>query len=238
MTSFKNQNIFTKDLTLHKLKCSEKIYISREDLDPIDTQYLKTCDSKDNLLEESRYKIFVEPFMNNNAELVKYCDKIIEFTSFVNIVNKIKSKASFKIGLFYGKTVPSITVSNYCERLRKYFNCSNSVYPIALIYMDRYSNVSNIEINQLTIHRLLLTSMVIAVKYCDDNIFSNEFYSNVGGIELKELNSLENNMVNSMQWDLKITTDDFVKFFYKMATSKTYQPKSNKRKTCYAENLD
>lgn len=41
------------------------------------------------------------------------------------------------------------------------------------------------------IFRIILSYILIAIKYNEDDYFSNEFYSKVGGITLQELNVLE-----------------------------------------------
>ena len=67
-------------------------------------------------------------------------------------------------------------------------------------------------INSLTIHRLFLTSLLLASKYNDDLYFNNKFYARVGGIPLKELNALEIEFLNRSKFRLSISNDDFMRF--------------------------
>ena len=71
----------------------------------------------------------------------------------------------------------------------KYMNASVSVYVYALVLLDRAHEFNPaFTIHRKNIHRLLLASNVIAVKYLDDMFYKNSFYASVGGVSLKVLN--------------------------------------------------
>jgi len=118
---------------------------------------------------------------------------------------------------FVGKDVPDLPLLQYCERLQKYFRCSPACYLSALIYIDRFINNSDVTINRLTIHRLVAVSFIIAVKYYEDLHFSNSYYSQVVGIDLKEVNKLEAFMLNALNFDLSIKADQFEQYFSELA---------------------
>ena len=44
----------------------------------------------------------------------------------------------------------------------------------------------SIPFNELTSHRLLLASITLAIKFLEDDAFSDEFYAVVGGVKVKE----------------------------------------------------
>ena len=46
-------------------------------------------------------------------------------------------------------------------------------------------------ISSLNVHRLLITSIMLASKFFDDVYYNNAYYARVGGISNSELNSLE-----------------------------------------------
>jgi len=63
---------------------------------------------------------------------------------------------------------------------------------MAIIYIDRISNMnSTINLNKKTIHKLFLTSVVVAAKFQDDAFFYNSFYAYIGGIKSTEMNFME-----------------------------------------------
>jgi hypothetical protein len=121
---------------------------------------------------------------------------------------------------FEGLEIPDIGVVDNCKRLRRYFNCSHSCFVTALMYIDQIltktkkaSPEDRVVLDTLTIHRLVLVSLVLAVKYHEDSHYSQAYYAQVGGVSLAELNSLERLFVNIVDWDLDVSYDRFVKYF-------------------------
>jgi hypothetical protein len=121
---------------------------------------------------------------------------------------------------FVGLEIPDIGVVDYCKRLRRYFNCSPSCFVTALMYIDQILTKTKkatpeqrVVLDTLTIHRLVLVSMVLAVKYHEDNHYSQAYYAQVGGVSLAELNSMERLFVDIVEWDLDVNYDRFAKYF-------------------------
>lgn len=152
-------------------------------------------------------------------DIEKYANEIIQGTActleHIRDVNDWKSKPESLT--FVGKDIPDLGIVDYCHRLQKYFRCSPSVSLGALIYIDRFVNCSDVTINRLTIHRLLIVAFTISVKYFEDLHFSNSYYAQVGGVDLKELNRLEAFMLSAMQFNLHISETEFQQYFSELA---------------------
>lgn len=74
-----------------------------------------------------------------------------------------------KISVFHGLTRPTITIQSYLERILKYANCSPSCYIVAYVYLDRFAQRQpSLPINSFNVHRLLITSVLLAAKFMDD----------------------------------------------------------------------
>ncbi|KAK9050839.1 hypothetical protein SSX86_030195 [Deinandra increscens subsp. villosa] len=74
-----------------------------------------------------------------------------------------------KISAFHGLTKPTISIQNYLQRIFKYADCSPSCYVVAYVYLDRFiQQQPAICINLFSVHRLLITSVMIAAKFMDD----------------------------------------------------------------------
>jgi hypothetical protein len=74
----------------------------------------------------------------------------------------------------------------------KYMNCSWSVFIYSLLLLDRAQEFNpEFVITKKNVHRLLLVSNLVAVKYLDDMYYKNSFYATVGGVNLRILNELE-----------------------------------------------
>ena len=89
----------------------------------------------------------------------------------------------------------------------KYSKPEPSTIIITLIYIDKICESSNLQLTILNIHRLLLACMVVALKYNEDDYYSNEYYAKVGGISLKELNQLEYNILILLDFNVFIDDD-------------------------------
>mmetsp|Transcript_3199 Transcript_3199/g.4537 ORF Transcript_3199/g.4537 Transcript_3199/m.4537 type:complete len:252 (-) Transcript_3199:1870-2625(-) len=116
-----------------------------------------------------------------------------------------------KIGdLFTGPYVPDMEVEKYWNRLKRHFDLSPNLLEVVMIYLDRFVNLKRPEVtvNAYTVHRLVLVSYVVAAKYWEDEHHSNKFYSQVGGIDLSELNRLEMQMLGAFKFEMSIAPED------------------------------
>jgi hypothetical protein len=74
-----------------------------------------------------------------------------------------------KISVFHGLSRPTITIQSYLERIFKYANCSPSCFIVAYVYLDRFAQrQAALPINSFNVHRLLITSVMVAAKFMDD----------------------------------------------------------------------
>lgn len=122
------------------------------------------------------------------------------------------SEAKDGITVFHGTRAPSLSIQQYIDRIFRYSNCSPSCFIIAHIYMDRFIHRTNICLTSLNIHRLLITSVMVAAKFMDDAFFNNAYYAKVGGVSTKELNKLEMKFLFEVDFQLHVTVQTFKKY--------------------------
>lgn len=70
--------------------------------------------------------------------------------------------------VFHGSRAPTLTIQQYVERIFKYSRCSPSCFVVAHIYIDRLIQSKNIILTSLNVHRLLITSIMLATKFIDE----------------------------------------------------------------------
>lgn len=58
-------------------------------------------------------------------------------------------------------------------------------------------------------NRFMLIAIIVAIKYHDDDYYRNDYYAKVGGISIKELNSLEKEFLKLLDFKLYISKDLF-----------------------------
>ncbi|KAL1350630.1 hypothetical protein HN51_014666 [Arachis hypogaea] len=129
------------------------------------------------------------------------------------LVMMISSK---NITVFHGSKAPKLSITRYMERIVKYARCSSSCFVIAQIYIDRYFSKNGGYLTSFNAHRLLITSLLVAVKFLDDRYFSNAYYAQVGGISTQEMNRMELEFLFSLEFRLFVTTEMFVKYCEKL----------------------
>ncbi|GAU23356.1 hypothetical protein TSUD_334030 [Trifolium subterraneum] len=113
------------------------------------------------------------------------------------------------VTVFHGLRAPTLSVRKYIDRICKYSACSPSCFVVAHIYMDRFLHHTEIKLTSLNVHRLLITSIMLAAKFMDDAFFNNAYYAKVGGVSTSELNRLEMSFLFGIDFRLQVSVDTF-----------------------------
>ncbi|KAI8644744.1 cyclin-domain-containing protein, partial [Parasitella parasitica] len=111
---------------------------------------------------------------------------------------------------FHSRTIPNIAVRPYLVRILKFAPFSNEALLCLLIYFDRMAKFKKTRyaVNSYTVHRLLITSIVVASKFTSDVFYPNSRYAKVGGIPLCELNQLELEFLFLCNFDLHVKLEN------------------------------
>ena len=117
--------------------------------------------------------------------------------------------AHAQVTCFHSCAHPSISIADYLARLRRYANCSDACFVLAVIYLDLAYRRRGICVDSLNVHRLLVTSLTIAAKYFDDFFHRNSTYALIGGVGVAELNRLEAELLRSLDYELHVEPEDF-----------------------------
>ena len=144
-------------------------------------------------------------------------EDLLNIPNFINIISKVLTeitKSNSNISFisndpFSIKTIPSFTLTYYLERIKKYTYLENSTLTITLIYCDRICQQSKLILYPNNIHRIFLTSSLLAIKYNEDVFYKNDFYAKVGGIALELLNYLEFCALKFLDFNLFIDDELF-----------------------------
>jgi hypothetical protein len=112
--------------------------------------------------------------------------------------------------MFQCKTVPSMTITQYAERVGKYTGISGEAMLLAVVAIVRVSMIApNFPLNILTIHRLFLTCCLIYAKYFDDSFLNNVRYARCGGIAPVEMNVLEIELLFLFDFNLYVSLESY-----------------------------
>jgi hypothetical protein len=130
-----------------------------------------------------------------------------------NIMAKDSTYTNTNLTRFHAPRVPSISVRQYVERVVSYAPCTVESFVVALVYLNRIAeNQGAVFVNPRTIHRLFITSVLVAAKYSDDIYFNNKYYARVGGISGSEMNALELEFLFRLKFDCNSTAEEFSEF--------------------------
>ncbi len=74
-----------------------------------------------------------------------------------------------KLTIFHGLRAPGISIAKYLERIFKYTSCSPSCFVVGYVFIDRLIHRQpDLLVTSLNVHRLLVTSVMVATKMLDD----------------------------------------------------------------------
>eukprot|EP00928_Gymnodinium_smaydae_P046859 TRINITY_DN31235_c0_g1_i1.p1 TRINITY_DN31235_c0_g1~~TRINITY_DN31235_c0_g1_i1.p1 ORF type:complete len:291 (-),score=21.66 TRINITY_DN31235_c0_g1_i1:87-866(-) len=114
------------------------------------------------------------------------------------------------VSVFHSRSLPCVSLLGYFGRLRRYFVCSDACFLCALIYIDRARKENpGFVVNEYTLHRLSLAALVLAAKFHEDRFFGNSFYAKVGGVTVKELNTLEHTLFKMLDYNVYICAEGY-----------------------------
>ena len=121
---------------------------------------------------------------------------------------KIASNLKEFVKPFKTHKIPDLSIKDYLERIIKYTNCEINTLIYSLIYLDRIC-LNNIYLSPFNIHKFLFVTILLAIKINEDNIYLNSYYSQIAGVSLNELNSLEYNLCQILDYNFFVNDCTF-----------------------------
>lgn len=147
-----------------------------------------------------------------------------EYVKELNILGDPRNYPDFNTRFSVGR-IPFIDLKTYINRMVKYIPCSIESVFILFVFLKRLRDHAGPSfINPFTVHRIVITGLLIAAKYHDDIYFNNKYYARVGGISLREMNMLELEFLARIQFNLFLSQEeeDIVLFKLKELSESLY----------------
>ena len=107
----------------------------------------------------------------------------------------------------------SKTIKDYLEHLYNNAKMNISTIILMIIYIDRLCKMNKIKLTFSIIHKLLLSSLIVAIKYNEDEYNTLKFYAQCGGVSKTELSILEFSFITSIDFNLFVSEDLFNKYY-------------------------
>ncbi|XP_043689349.1 cyclin-U2-1-like [Telopea speciosissima] len=106
--------------------------------------------------------------------------------------------------------VPDMTIQSYLERIFRYTRAGPPVYVVAYVYIDRLLQIlPEFRITYSNVHRLLITTIMVASKFVEDMNYRNSYFAKVGGLTTKDMNKLEIDFLFLMGFKLHVNVSVF-----------------------------
>ena len=145
---------------------------------------------------------------NFEGNIIKTIDMLVtEFFLSNEKISTMKIKNSSSN--FIRKSKETISLIRYLERIKKRTNCSEKIILIGFYYLNLFFKKKKIDFSSLSFHKLLFISIMISLKFFEDE---NYEFSIIGGIPSKEITKLEIEMLKTLEFNLYIKPVEFSNF--------------------------
>ncbi|KAK0195197.1 cyclin-domain-containing protein [Armillaria mellea] len=115
---------------------------------------------------------------------------------------------------FHSRSAPAISVVDYLRRITRFINVERSCLLVSLFYIDAIcARHPLFTLSSLTCHRFLITAIAVASKCLCDTFCTNALYAKVGGISVTELNILEREFLQMIDWRLMCTREILSEYY-------------------------
>ncbi|EPQ28237.1 uncharacterized protein PFL1_04064 [Pseudozyma flocculosa PF-1] len=150
----------------------------------------------------------VLPYLFDDAELDDVVVLVADMLTKLTQHNDSLPLHPASLTRFHSRATPNISLPAYLRRIAKYTSVEKCCMLILLVYIDRVcERMAGFTICGLTVHRFVCAAVLCASKALCDAFNTNEHYSRVGGITLAEMNLLEKEFLNIIDWRLTCSGD-------------------------------
>ena len=118
-----------------------------------------------------------------------------------------------KSDIFYLTQFPKISIENYIYRLYNKTKMNISTLIMSIIYIDRFCETNGYVLSLNNIHRILLAACLLSIKFNEDFNMNTQYYANVAGVQVNDLNNLECYLYVKLKFSLFVEYDFYQKYF-------------------------
>ena len=168
---------------------------------------------KDELDSSTDYESTRNSFKSNNI-LIENISSILEslIEENKNLKNYKELISKQKKLIFYSSDIPSVSIQDYLYRIHSFSNVEDNTLILSLIYIDKICDISSIILSENNIYEILFTSILIAIKYNEDQYYDHKFYSKIAGVTPKELKKMESEFLRLIKFELYVSKNLFEKY--------------------------
>jgi Cyclin len=116
--------------------------------------------------------------------------------------------------VFFSKQRQPFSLESYMERVVDHVS-SRPVLVTALVLIDRlFNNNQNLALSDMNVHRIVITAILLASKFLEDEPYAQEFYRQAGGVpSIEELNQLEAFFLHQLDWKILVSGQLYADYY-------------------------
>ena len=118
-----------------------------------------------------------------------------------------------KSDIFFLNHIPQISIEDYIKRIMKYTQMNISSLILAIIYIDKMCENNSYILCFNNIHRLILSSCLLSIKFSEDITFHNDLYARISGESVENVNQLEYEFYVLLNFSLFVDYNYYEKYF-------------------------
>lgn len=172
----------------------------------------------DNSISSKETAINTSLNIENNNQISFFTQKYIIKSIAQNLRDIIKQNIrnnqmkNVRHDLFYIQGQFSISIEDYINIIFKGTKMSLSTLIISIIYIDKFIELNGYILSLKNIHRILVASCLLSIKFNEDTI-STKYYSKIVGINDNDLNILELYFYIKLQFSLLVDYECYKQYF-------------------------
>ncbi|KAB8235915.1 cyclin-domain-containing protein [Aspergillus alliaceus] len=150
----------------------------------------------------------------------------------LTFLNDMVSRTRFAVTRFHSKRPPRISAGDYLERLTRRLSLTSPILLMTVAYIKQLCREhTSFNISSLTVHRLLLSCVLVACKSLSDFAWPNPSFADVGGVPPAELAVLELELLDLLEWDVAPHPDQVSECYHDLVAGNNggleeYNPKT------------
>lgn len=119
------------------------------------------------------------------------------------------------------KSEPIHSIEVFFNRLITYIDIDYTSIVLTNIYIARIYN--KIKPSRLNLHKVLIASMITAMKFNEDTIYSNSDFAELAGISCQSVNLMEIEFLEEIDYRLTYTQDEYIDHSERLTSSRHYE---------------
>ena len=129
-----------------------------------------------------------------------------------NLKNYREKISQQKKLIFYLEDIPLISIKDYLNRIQSITKVEDNTLILSLIYIDKICEKTSIILSEYNMHKILFTSILVAIKFNEDLYYKNKDYAKVAGVSTKELNKMEREFLRLIKFETYVNKQIFDKY--------------------------